>query len=77
MIEYNQNKYVTPDGWVFSEFSKGMYGLTQSGILAHNKLKKLLQPHGYTPVTHTQDYGSITHSLSRFLLSLMILVSST
>ena len=30
-----------------------MYGLPQAGILAHNKLKKLLKPHGYTPATHT------------------------
>ena len=30
-----------------------MYGPPQAGILAHNKLKKVLKPRGYTPVTHT------------------------
>ena len=27
MQEYNLQKYVTPDGWVFFEIRKGMYGL--------------------------------------------------
>ena len=51
--KYDLNKYVTPYVWVFSEIRKRIYGLTQSGILAHNKLNKVLKPHGYTPVTHT------------------------
>ena len=51
--ECDLNKYVTPYGWVFDETRKGMYGLPQDGILAHNKLKKVLKPHGYNPVTHT------------------------
>ena len=36
-----------------SEIRKGMYGFPQAGILDHNKLKKILKPQGYTPVTHT------------------------
>ena len=53
IYEYDLNKYVTPDGWVFAEIRKEMYGFPQAGILTHNKLKKLLKLHGYTPVTHT------------------------
>ena len=30
-----------------------MYEFPQAGILAHNKLKKVLKSHGYTHVTHT------------------------
>ena len=53
--EYDLNKYVTPDGWIFSEIRKGMYGIPQAGTLSHNKLKKVLKTHGYTLVTHNPE----------------------
>ena len=51
--EYNLQQYVTPDGWVFFEIRKGMYGLPQAGVLAHAKLKSVLAPHGYAPTKNT------------------------
>ena len=31
--EYNLQKYVTPDGWVFLKIRKGVYSLPQAGVL--------------------------------------------
>ena len=42
--EYNLQQYVTPNGWVFFEIRKGMYGLPQADVLAHAKLKSILKP---------------------------------
>ena len=47
--EYNLQQYVTPDGWVFFEILKGMYGIPQAGALSHAKLKYVLSPHGHAP----------------------------
>ena len=59
---YNLLNFVTPDGWVFFEIRKGMYGLPQAGVLAHQKLTSILAPHGYDPTKNTP--GLWTH-LSR------------
>ena len=40
--EYNLRELVTPDGWVYIEISRGMYGLPQSGIIAQEQLEKRL-----------------------------------
>ena len=42
MQEYNLQQYVTPNGWVFFEIRKGMYGLPQACVLAHAKLTSAL-----------------------------------
>jgi hypothetical protein len=42
------------------EISRGMYGLTQAGILAHEQLVKHLATHGYAPCSHTP--GLWTHA---------------
>ena len=57
---YSLLVFVTPDGWVFFEIRKGMYGLPQAGVLAHQKLTSILAPHGYAPTTNTP--GLWTHS---------------
>ena len=44
---------VTDDGYAYWEIWGGMYGLSQVGILAHQKLKKYLKPFGYEPVEFT------------------------
>jgi hypothetical protein len=41
---------VEPDGYVYCEVRKGMYGLKQAARLAFNNLVKLLAPHGYYPI---------------------------
>ena len=45
--EYKLSNLVTPDGWIYIEISRGMYGLPQSGIIAQEQLEKRLEKHGY------------------------------
>ena len=68
--EYNLHQYVTPDGWVLFEIRKGMYGLPQSGILSHKKLKSVLAPHGYAPEKNTP--GLWTHSTHPIVFALVV-----
>jgi hypothetical protein len=46
--EYNLRDIATPDGYVYVEVTKGMYGLPQAGLLANELLEKRLNVHGYT-----------------------------
>jgi hypothetical protein len=39
--------------FVLVEISRGMYGLSQAGILAYDQLVRHLSAHGYAPCTHT------------------------
>ena len=41
------------NGYVLVEISKGMYGLSQAGIIANKRLVTHLLGHGYTQCTHT------------------------
>ena len=68
--EYNLQQYVTPDGWVFFEIRKGMYGIPQAGVLAHAKLKSVLAPNGYTPTKNTP--GLWTHLNRPIAFSLVV-----
>ena len=45
--EYNLREKVTPDGYLYVEVRKGMYGLPQAGILAQELLEKRLKAKGY------------------------------
>ncbi len=36
IAQYNLREKATPDGYVYCEIQKGMYGLPQAGIIAHN-----------------------------------------
>ena len=45
--EYNLCKIAIPDGYIYAEVTKGMYGLPQAGLLANELLEKQLQEHGY------------------------------
>ena len=45
--EYKLNNIATPDGAVYVEVRKGMYGLPQAGIIANELLEKRLNKHGY------------------------------
>jgi hypothetical protein len=44
---YNLREIATPDGCVYCVVTKGMYGLSQSGIIAQEFLEKRLAEHGY------------------------------
>jgi hypothetical protein len=50
---YNLTNLATPDGYVYCEIQKGMYGLPQAGIIAQQLLEKQLQQHGYRQSTTT------------------------
>jgi hypothetical protein len=56
--KYDLNEF-TPDGKVYIEIQKGMYGLPQAGILANELLHRNLTQDGYRPTTHT--HGLWTH----------------
>ena len=45
--EYGLREKATPDGSVYVEINKGMYGLPQAGVLANELLEKRLNKHGY------------------------------
>ncbi len=45
---YKLRDVATPDGYVYCEIRKGMYGLPQAGIIAQELLAKRLKEHGYS-----------------------------
>jgi hypothetical protein len=45
---YTLRGIVTPDGHIYCEIQKGMYGLPQAGIIAKELLADRLKQHGYT-----------------------------
>ncbi len=44
---YNLRDNATPDGYIYCEIQKGVYGLPQASIIAQQLLKECLQKHGY------------------------------
>jgi hypothetical protein len=58
------------DGKVYIEIQKGMYGLTQAGILAKEVLQRNLAKDGYRPTTHT--HGLWTHDTRPISFSLVV-----
>jgi hypothetical protein len=52
ILAYNLRDIVDPDGWVYIEIRKGMYGLPQAGILANKLLEKCLSTRGYYQCQH-------------------------
>ena len=68
--EYNLQQYGTPDGWVFFEIRKGVYGIPQASVLAHAKLTSFLAPHGYAPAKNTP--GLWIHSTHPILFALVV-----
>jgi len=45
---YNLREKATPDGSVYIEIRKGMYGLPQASVLVQQLLEKRLNKHRYT-----------------------------
>ncbi len=44
---YEIRDIVTPDGHIYCEIQKGMYGLPQAGIIVQELLADRLKQHGY------------------------------
>jgi Reverse transcriptase (RNA-dependent DNA polymerase) len=55
---------------VYVEIRKGMYGLSQAGILANKQLIKYLQTHGYHQSPHT--HSLFTHKTCPIAFSLVV-----
>jgi hypothetical protein len=51
--QYKLKDITTPDGWVYIEIRRGMYGLNQAGIIAYQQLKTHLATYDYYPVKRT------------------------
>jgi hypothetical protein len=65
---YKLRDVATPDGYVYCEIRKGMYGLPQAGIIAQELLAKRLKEHGYSqsktiPGLWKHEWCPITFSL--------------
>jgi len=65
---YNLRDKATPDGYVYCEIQKGMYGLPQAGIIAEQLLEEQLKKHAYcqsqtTPGLWKHDTRPISFSL--------------
>jgi hypothetical protein len=60
----------TPDGYVYCEIRKGMYGLPQAGIIAQELLAKRLKEHGYSQSETTP--GLWTHEWRPIMFSLVV-----
>ena len=56
--KYNLQAKVTPDGYIYCEIRRGMYGLLQAGILAQQLLEKQLGRKGTAKARFAQDSGS-------------------
>ena len=48
-------------GYIYARIKKGMYGLVQAGIIAHDSLKDNLKPYGNAPEKSQKEYGH-THT---------------
>ena len=46
-VHFNLNVLVYQDGWIYMEIIRGVYGITQVGILANNLIQQHLIDHGY------------------------------
>jgi len=65
---YNLRNKATPDGYIYCEIQKGMYGLPQAGIIAQQLLEERLTKHGYrqsktTPGLWKHDTRPISFTL--------------
>ena len=65
---YNLCDKATPDGYIYCEIQKGMYGLPQAGIIAQQLLEERLAKHGYrqsktTPGLWKHDTRPISFTL--------------
>ena len=70
IVQYKLRDIVTPDGYVYTEITKGMYGLPQAGIIALVLLEERLGKHGYSQSKIIP--GLWTHTTRPILFSLVV-----
>ena len=68
IAHYKLNEIATPEGYIYCEIRKGMYGLPQAGIIAQQLLEERLGKGSYhlsktTPGLWTHDTHPISFSL--------------
>jgi hypothetical protein len=68
--EYNLRDIVNSDGNVFCEVQRGMFGLSQAGIIAQELLEKCLHIAGYSQRKLTPGYW--THSWRPISFTLVV-----
>ena len=51
--EYKLQNKIDPDGYIYMEICKAIYGLKQAGKLANKQLEKVLLTHDYYPSEYT------------------------
>ena len=56
--EYQLKTIMDPDGSIYLEAIRGMYGLPQSGLIANELLEKRLNKHGYTGFSNGATEGT-------------------
>ena len=71
--KYNLNNKVHK-GYVYVKIKRGMYGLKQAAILAHDELVSHLDKYGYEPVPGTTCISDIENAEQNSACALMILV---
>jgi len=67
---YKLSNVATPDGYVYCEIRKGMYGLPQAGIITQELLTKRLKEHGYSQSKTTP--GLWKHKWRPIIFSLVV-----
>jgi hypothetical protein len=67
---YDLRDKATPDGYIYCEIQKGMYGLPQAGIIAQQLLEERLQKHGYCQSQKTP--GLWKHNIRPISFSLVV-----
>jgi hypothetical protein len=68
--QYKLREIPTLDGYVYTEITKGMYGLPQSGIIAQELLEQCLHKYGYSQSKIIP--GLWTHTTRPILFSLVV-----
>jgi hypothetical protein len=70
IVQYKLRDIATPEGYVYSEITKGMYGLPQAGIIAQVLLEDRLGKHGYSQSNIIP--GLWTHKTRPILFSFVV-----
>ncbi len=65
---YHLNKIATPDGHVYCEIQKGMYGPPQAGIIAHELLEDLASSHKKLAVRTMVAHGTCILKVSSLVV---------
>ena len=66
--KYKIDEIIAPDGYVYCEAIRGMYGLKQAAKLARDQLIRTLKPFGYYPTPESQNIWAHTSRKTKFCL---------